>query len=469
MPPVVARYEPRGAALELFRARNKEIVIAGQVGTGKSRADLEKLHACALKYSGFRGLMTRKTRVSMSNTMLVTWGNHVTEGFFPTGPSRAHRTSYVYPNGSEIDLLGLDNPDRIMSSEYDMILVGECVEASEEDWEKLITRLRNGKMPYQQIVGDCNPDAPTHWIKRREAEGKLLLLESRLVDNPRFYDARKGEWTPEGVLYLENLESLTGHRRERLLEGKWVSPEGARWPYLRRGEHTFDRREVWPHGLPESFKVIIGIDYGIRAPYCALWVAVDFDGDLYVFREDYEPGLGAWEQAQRVVDLTGRNERIHYVFADPACWAEMIDKDGRTGVSTADYYDRAFRKDERFGPLLKGFNKSRRSAMDTLDLLLTRGNGHPDLWIEEHCVNLWREMNEAVWDSRNPIKEDLDPACSDHAITALYYAVHTYINAPNREDGAMPTAAEVAHAWAQERNERAIKRFNRTADRRFRL
>ena len=457
--PTYALYEPRGAARDLFLCREKEIVISGPVGTGKSRADQEKLHACALKYPGFRGLMTRKTRVSMTNTMLVTWEQNVCPGFFGYGgASRATRQTYKYPNGSEIDLVGLDNVDRVMSSEYDMILVGECTEAEEDDWERLITRLRNGKMPYHQIIGDCNPDAPTHWVKRRQSEGLLTLFESSLKDNPRFYDNKLCDWTQEGTDYLENLKSLTGHRRERLVDGLWVTPEGARWPNLRKDEHTFDKREKWPHGLPQGYDVIIGIDYGIRAPYCALWVAVDFDGNLFVFREDYEPGFGAWEQGERVVSLTGSNERIRYVFADPACWAEMVDAHGRTGISTADYYARAFDKDSRFGPLMKGFNKSRRSGMDTIDLLLTRNNGHPDLWIEEHCTNLWRELSEAVWDSRSAVKEDLDPACDDHAITALYYAVHTYINPPKAEPKPI-TAEDVAKAWAQEKHDRAVRRI----------
>ena len=42
---------------------------------------------------------------------------------------------------------GMDNADRIMSTEYDIILVVEATEISEDDAEKLGTRLRNGMMP----------------------------------------------------------------------------------------------------------------------------------------------------------------------------------------------------------------------------------------------------------------------------------------------------------------------------------
>jgi phage terminase large subunit len=60
---------------------------------------------------------------------------------------------------------------------------------NQEDWEAIITRLRNWKMPYQQLIGDCNPDSPTHWLKARSgAGGPLVMLESRHEDNPCLRD-----------------------------------------------------------------------------------------------------------------------------------------------------------------------------------------------------------------------------------------------------------------------------------------
>ena len=86
---------------------------------------------------------------------------------------------------------------------------------SEDDWESLTTRLRNGAMPYQQLLADTNPDAPTHWLKRRCDAGRTLLLESRHEDNPSV--------TAD---YLARLDRLTGARLWRLRHGRWVSAEG---------------------------------------------------------------------------------------------------------------------------------------------------------------------------------------------------------------------------------------------------
>ena len=44
-----------------------------------------------------------------------------------------------------------------MSTECDMISRQEATELELADWLALTTRLRNGVMPYQQLIADCNP------------------------------------------------------------------------------------------------------------------------------------------------------------------------------------------------------------------------------------------------------------------------------------------------------------------------
>jgi phage terminase large subunit len=114
-----------------------------------------------------RALIVRKTRTSLTESALVTFEDKVLpeHSRLTEGAQRRLRQSYSYPNGSNIVVGGLDDSQRVMSTEYDMIYVMEAIEATENDWENLTTRLRNGVMPYQQIIADTNPDAPTHWLK----------------------------------------------------------------------------------------------------------------------------------------------------------------------------------------------------------------------------------------------------------------------------------------------------------------
>ena len=64
-------YQPRGAARQLFANKDREVLLAGPAGTGKSRACLEKLHLAALQRP-IRAAIIRKTRASLTQSALVT-------------------------------------------------------------------------------------------------------------------------------------------------------------------------------------------------------------------------------------------------------------------------------------------------------------------------------------------------------------------------------------------------------------
>src|SRR2546421_6318168 len=101
-------YEPVGAARDMFHSREPEVLLSGPAGTGKSRACLQKLDACARKHPGMRGLICRNYRVNLTEAALVTFEEHVLPpgSRIAAGASRAGRRLYRYPNGSEIVVAG---------------------------------------------------------------------------------------------------------------------------------------------------------------------------------------------------------------------------------------------------------------------------------------------------------------------------------------------------------------------------
>src|SRR5207244_1332949 len=139
-----------------------------------------------------------------------------------------------------------DETTRVMSTEYDLIYVQEAREAGEHEWEALTTRLRNGVMPYQQIIGDTNPDAPTHWIMQRANAKRLRLVPSRHEDNPTV--------TTE---YIATLDALTGVRYQRLRLGRWVAAEGLVYDGWDRAVHVVD-----PFEIPSAWSRYLSIDFG---------------------------------------------------------------------------------------------------------------------------------------------------------------------------------------------------------------
>jgi phage terminase large subunit len=281
------RYEPFGAAARLFADRSPEVVLSGPAGTGKSFACLQKMHMCALANPGMRGLIARKTLVSLGSTGMVTWRKHVIPEAAKTGVvrfyggSQQEAAAYRYENGSTMVVGGLDRPTRIMSSEYDLIFVQEATELDVEDWESLTTRLRNGVMSFQQLMADCNPSTPTHWLKLRAEAGRTRMLESRHEDNPRLF-GRDGNVTPDGAAYLAKLDALTGPRYQRLRRGLWVSAEGVIYDGYDTAVHLVDRFDI-PAGWPRYWAV----DFGFTNPFVLQQWAVDPDGRFWLYREIY--------------------------------------------------------------------------------------------------------------------------------------------------------------------------------------
>jgi len=299
-------YVTYGAVAELWRCKAKEVLIPGPAGTGKSRGVMEKVNFFLMKYQNSRGLFVRKTRASMSETILPDFEEDVAIGIATGGRQRDNRASYRYPNGSILVLGGMDKQTRIMSSKYDIIAVFEATELTEEDWENLLTRLRSLKGPYRQIIGDCNPQHPTHWLRRRcdrlaNAESPMAEIPSTHKDNPKLWDQDKQEWTAFGREYIfGTLGNMTGHRRARLLEGKWAASEGLVYPEFDAAVHVI---QAMPEGW-ESWRRIRSIDFGFVHPWVCQWWAIDGDGRMYLYREIYRAKRTTDEHAAEINALS---------------------------------------------------------------------------------------------------------------------------------------------------------------------
>jgi PBSX family phage terminase large subunit len=310
---VVHRYRPRGAARDLFGCRDPEVLLSGPAGTGKSRAALEKVNACALKYPGMRALFVRKVRDTLGPSVLATWRARVIPEALAAGHvsfyggSAEEPPQYRYANGSTIALAGMDKATKIMSTDFDLIYVAEAIELDEADWEALTTRLRYGRMPYQQLLADTNPGPETHWLRQRADRGATTLLESRHEDNPVLY-GDDGEVTAEGGAYLGKLDRLSGVRYQRLRRGLWVAAEGMVYDAWDPTVHVVDRFEI-----PDDWPRYLAIDWGHTNPMVVQWWAEDPDGRLYRYRELYQTGLLASEAGEIV---KGYPERIRRAVAD---------------------------------------------------------------------------------------------------------------------------------------------------------
>lgn len=385
--PQTVRYWPRGASADLFRHHEPEVMVSGPAGTGKTYGCLWRLHLAALKYPGMRGIMLRKVQEDLTASALVTYQERVLGsgnfGVRPFGGSKLVPASFQYPNGSTLLIGGLDKSDKVMSREYDLVYVNEATEITEEDWEKLTTRVRWGVMPYQQVYGDCNPQGPGHWLYKRAQDGRATMLHSVHQDNPALWDGH--QWTAAGVAYMDTLGKLTGFRRARLLDGKWTAAEGAVYP-------TFDRlSQVKPIDCTGWGKVL-GVDVGTRNPTVIL--TVRYAGDRrHIEAEVYERGMSSDAITDAVLAASAGAE---FVVMDPSAAGHIASLDAR-GLTV-------------------------RKAVNDVKVGIGRVTSVlPDLTVHPSCSNTINEFEQYRYSDKRTVETDTPVKEHDHAMDAYRY------------------------------------------------
>lgn len=431
------RYRPVGSAKQALECRDPEILLSGPAGTGKSRALLEKLMLLALKHPGMRGLIVRKTATSLTTSALVTWKEHVIRELLLTGEvdfyggSAAEPPQYRFRNGSRVMIGGMDKATRIMSTEYDVIYVQEAIELAEADWEALTSRLRNGVMTFQQLMGDTNPDTATHWLKTRCNLGTTTILWSKHADNPLLYGT-DGTVTAFGEKYLARLRALTGVRRQRLYEGKWVSAEGMIYEDWNPAIHLIDK-----HPIPPEWTRWWCVDFGHTNPFVCQWWAEDPDGRLILYREVYWPGRLVEDHAKtimaQVTDLTwepgeGETEKDR-PWTEPYPRAIICDHDAEDRATLERHVllpTSAARKTVLDG--LQAVAERLRKAQDGLprlsimrDCVVER---HPDLIEASKPTCTAEEFPAYIWDAGAALRGKEQPLkVDDHGIDCVRYIV----------------------------------------------
>lgn len=350
--------------------------------TGKTYATLSKFHLLLCLFPRSRALMTRKTYKSLVASAIVTYEQKVLP-VSPDHPRSAVRKyggtkpeQYHYPNRSVLVVGGMDNPDKVLSAEYDFIYVNQAEELALDDWEKLVGRAtgRAGNAPWTQVLGDCNPGPPTHWIKQRKT---LELLESRHEDNPRLYDAERKEWTSHGRRTLSVLDSLTGLRHKRGRLGLWVAAEGQVYEF----DATVHLHQAFTP--PAEWRRIRAIDFGYTNPFVCQWWAIDPDGRLLMYRELYMSKRTVKTHAKQINELSA-GERIE---------ATVADHDAEDRATLAENGIKTVAADKR---IKVGIEKVE-------DRLKIAGDGKPRLYV---CRDALAEVDEELKTQYKPLNTE---------------------------------------------------------------
>lgn len=329
----------------LMQRRDAFVLMEGPAGTSKTRSIITQYVIDALKYPRSRILLTRATRESLTESLLVTLEEEVFPALgmsVPGGADRQNRSKYVLPNGSVIVAIGLNKPDRLFSTQWDRIHVGEAFEVPKDTGMKLARSMRGTKMPYQQAVFDTNPANPSNWLNEiaepagddlRHVEtrqeylrlqkfnradpptGKWKRIITKHQDNPGYFNHATWSYTPFGANYIETkLGTMDGYLRLRLKDGIWCAASGTVYPEFRGDRHILPPFATG--SPPADWPCLLGWDPGYDHPTAILWFTVAPDGTVIIFDEIY---LGGRSVEDHCAEVRKRNagRTVRAYFGDP--------------------------------------------------------------------------------------------------------------------------------------------------------
>jgi PBSX family phage terminase large subunit len=432
-PETVINFTAYGAIAELFDCESPEVIVCGPAGTGKTRGCLEYLHWRLATTPMMKALMARKTLQSLKTSAIKTYEEKVNpflDGVVFKNETRREAAHYLYPNGARLYIGGLDKPQKIMSTEYDLIYIPECTETLDKDWDAASTRVRNGKLHYQQLLGDCNPDGPTHWARQAMDAKRIHEIVSIYEDNPLLWDQEKNDWTAFGKDYIARLDNLRGVRYLRLRLGFWAAAEGMvyqdSWD---RSKNIIDRFPI-----PPEWPRYLVIDFGYTNPFVCLWFAVDPDGRLYCYRQLYKTHLLVEDAAREILAAMGykvENDRLKRIRdnADPLPYKVICDHDAEdrktlerhTKLYTSPAHKSVSDGIQAVAARLRPSGDDRPRLFFLRDSLIERD---PELVEQRKPTCFEEEIESYVWRTGNgiapkeePVKED------DHGQDACRYMV----------------------------------------------
>lgn len=227
--------------------------------------------------------------------------------------------------GGTIAFRNLDDVSKYLSSEFASILVDELTKNSNETFNFLNMRRRWPGIPDTKFIGATNPGSQGHvWTKKLWID-KDFAGEEYDPDDFAFIQAKFSDNPSLPANYDKILATLPEKLRRAYRDGDWDIFDGQYFSEWNRKDHV-----VEPFQIPDGWQRIRCLDYGMKMPSAVYWLAINYDGDVFVYRELWQTQLTYPELAKRVLEMTPENEKIDYTVADTSIFAQTLDS-RRTG------------------------------------------------------------------------------------------------------------------------------------------
>ncbi len=431
--------------MRFHSVKAKEKLFGGSVGGGKTEAMLAEVLAPILQW-GVKCLLLRRTTTAMGEIKERLSLRIPRE----VGHWQEIKNTWRFRNGGALQLGYLEHNNdvfRYAGNEYFIIAWDELTKFTEWQYTRMFHPLRfssnhpsyeaiqnAGMEPY--YVAATNPGSTGHmWVKQRFIDpappgvvwrpratiqhprpGSRVFIPSSLADNP-FLDTE---------VYSDQLREMDETEQRMLLEGDWDVFQGQMFGEFRRSIHVRPAEDIEiPLG---GVQKVVGVDYGLTAPFAAVWMALFPDNLHVIYRELYQADLLPEEQVQLILSSERKGERLPSrpipTYLDSSCWNREVNSPKPTTPNQAPRNSIAWRY-QKAGLAVRQADRTPGSRIAGVAnfkrLLKVQRDGRPRLIILDSCPNLIRTIPQLLRDKNRP--EDIDTTGEDHLWDALRYAM----------------------------------------------
>jgi len=326
-------------------------VFDGGIRSGKTELIFAWIVARAIVYPGSKQIVIRKERAQHKRGF---WGSAGTVGrymrkvFDDNGLKSLYKMyetdlKLVFWNGSEIRCEGVDtveNFGRILGDEYITMWFNEAVHQKYETvnaiWDRAVQKCEAvedvvkseyGWFPAsanKQILFDTNPKGKRHWLykfgvlKVDPEEGGILPYSDRIC--------RIGGWKPwdnSANVNTDGMDSQTGTKRRRNIDGEWCDAEGAVYEEFKEDIHVCrmcdGKRCKRVFGANKSqvkaTTLCRSLDFGWNDPTVCLWGGM-VGGQVIIYRCYFSNRQVMTEHAKSILAMQQKFEPIKWTVAD---------------------------------------------------------------------------------------------------------------------------------------------------------
>ena len=269
----------------------------GSYGTGKTKTSEKEIEKHIFITPNANILLGTNITSQYEQTLLRDFEKSFPNSFLE---SRSQQKGYLdFINGARLMLRPFDDPDKLRSNNYSLVVMLEASEINADAFHQLKTRLRNTaatnpntKADWRKLICESNPDSG--WIR-----SDVLLVSSQIFQHGRFadedYTAQQDPVTIDRNIsthiastdvnkYLPSDYILVNSRNKpewwvkRFLYGSFLFAEGLVYPNAIKcivpTPRDSEGKPLGPRHFP-NWKILVAHDYGLMDEATFVYVGVD--------------------------------------------------------------------------------------------------------------------------------------------------------------------------------------------------